>query len=349
MSKTRKFFVVTILFMMVAAGGAGLWYWQCGPRSGSDDKLVLYGNVDIREINPAFKVSERILRVGVEEGSQVTKGQLLASLDTERLQYEVDRAQARVQAQQKLVARMEAGSRPDEIDKARAEVNAAAVRARDVQRTYRRLKSLAATDAISREKADNAKAAAEQARAELKAAKDTLALAIAGPRNEDIAAAKATLRAYEAELSLARENLSDAELHAPADGIIRERILEPGDMAFPERPVFTLALTDPVWVRAYVSEPDLGKLKPGMTANVSTDSYPDKDYKAWVGFISPTAEFTPKSVETPDIRTSLVYQVRVFVCNPRNELRLGMPATVTVDLSQSISEDSVGADPCKDP
>jgi HlyD family secretion protein len=101
-------------------------------------------------------------------------------------------------------------------------------------------------------------------------------------------------------------------------------------------------------VRAYVSEPDLGKLKPGMTANVSTDSYPDKDYKAWVGFISPTAEFTPKSVETPDIRTSLVYQVRVFVCNPRNELRLGMPATVIIDLTQSDSEDYAGADPCKD-
>jgi HlyD family secretion protein len=348
MSKTRKIFVVAILFMTVAAGAAGLWYWQHGRQAGVKDKLVLFGNVDIRQVNPAFNVSERILRIAVEEGRRVVKGQLLASLDSERLQYEVDRAQARVQAQQELVSKMETGSRPDEIDKARAEVNAAAVRARDAERTYRRLKSLAATDAISREKADNAKAAADQAQAELKAAKETLALAIAGPRKEDIAAARATLRAYVAELSLAREKLSDTELHAPADGIIRERILEPGDMAFPQRPVFTLALTDPVWVRTYVSEPNLGKLKPGMMAKVSTDSYPNKDYKAWVGFISPTAEFTPKSVETPDIRTSLVYQVRVFVCNPRNELRLGMPATVTVDLSQSISEDSVGADPCKD-
>jgi len=349
MRKTRKIFVVAILSMTVAAGAAGLWYWQYGRQAGVKDKLVLFGNVDIRQVNPAFNVSERILRIAVEEGRRVVKGQLLASLDSERLQYEVDRAQARVQAQQELVSKMETGSRPDEIDKARAEVNAAAVRARDAERTYRRLKSLAATDAISREKADNAKAAADQAQAELKAAKETLALAIAGPRKEDIAAARATLRAYVAELSLAREKLSDTELHAPADGIIRERILEPGDMAFPQRPVFTLALTDPVWVRTYVSEPNLGKLKPGMTAKVSTDSYPNKDYKAWVGFISPTAEFTPKSVETPDIRTSLVYQVRVFVCNPRNELRLGMPATVTVDLSQSISEDSVGADPCKDP
>lgn len=348
MSKTRKIIVVTILFITVAAGVASFWYWQYGRRTGPQDKLVLHGNVDIRQVNPAFKVSERIQRIEVEEGSRVTKGQLLASLDSESLQFEVDRSQARVQAQQKLVAGMEAGSRPDEIDKARAEVNAAAVGARDAQRTYQRLKSLAAADAISREKADNAKAAADQAQAELKAAKETLALAIAGPRKEDIAAAQATLRSYTAELALARERLADAELHAPADGIIRERILQPGDMAFPERPVFTLALTDPVWVRTYVSESNLGKLKPGMAAVVNTDSYPEKDYKAWVGYISPTAEFTPKSVETPEIRTSLVYQVRVFVCNPRNELRLGMPATVIFDLTQSVSEDYAGADPCKD-
>jgi HlyD family secretion protein len=101
-------------------------------------------------------------------------------------------------------------------------------------------------------------------------------------------------------------------------------------------------------VRTYVAEPDLGKVKPGMAAVVNTDSYPEKDYQAWVGYISPTAEFTPKSVETPDIRTSLVYQVRVFVCNPRNELRLGMPATVTIDLTQSVAEDHAAADPCKD-
>jgi HlyD family secretion protein len=348
MGKSRKILVAAILGMAAAAGAAGVWYWQHERRIRSDDKLVLYGNVDIRQVDLAFQVSERIRQIRVEEGRRVTRGQLLASLESERLQYEVERAQARFQAQQKLVARMEAGSRPEEIDKARAQVKAAAARARDTGRTYRRLKSLAAADAIAREKADNARAAAERAQAALKAAEDTLDLALAGPRQEDIAAARATLRAYAAELSLAREQLADAQLHAPADGIIRERILEPGDMAFPERPVLTLALTDPVWVRTYVAEPDLGKLKPGMAAAVNTDSYPEKDYPAWVGFISPTAEFTPKSVETPDIRTSLVYQVRVFVCNPRNELRLGMPATVTIDLTQSVAEDYTAVDPCKE-
>jgi HlyD family secretion protein len=118
-------------------------------------------------------------------------------------------------------------------------------------------------------------------------------------------------------------------------------------MAFPETPVYTLALTNPVWVRAYVSEPDLGKIKLGMSAEVSTDSYPGKVYKGWVGFISPTAEFTPKSVETTEERTKLVYQVRIYVCNSQNELRLGMPATVVIPLNQTLKEESSDQERCK--
>jgi HlyD family secretion protein len=142
------------------------------------------------------------------------------------------------------------------------------------------------------------------------------------------------LNADEAQLALAQEVLQDTELFAPADGIIRNRILEPGDMASPQTPVLTLALTNPVWVRTYAPETALGKLAPGMTAQVSTDSFPGKTYPGWIGFISPTAEFTPKNVETPDLRTRLVYQVRIHVCNPQDELRLGMPATVVIPLDQ---------------
>jgi HlyD family secretion protein len=105
-------------------------------------------------------------------------------------------------------------------------------------------------------------------------------------------------------------------------------------MAFPQTPVYTLALTEPLWVRAYVEEPELGRVWPGMRAEVHTDSHPGKSYDGWLGFISPTAEFTPKSVETERVRTDLVYQVRVFVCDPQNELRLGMPAWVTLTLDQ---------------
>ena len=170
-------------------------------------------------------------------------------------------------------------------------------------------------------------------------------LAVAGSRKEDIAAARATLEANRAALAIARKQLADAALYAPAAGIIQDRILEPGDMASPQHPVYTLALTDPVWVRAYVPGPELGKLHPGMRAEVSTDSYPGKRYRAWIGFISPTAEFTPKAVETTEVRTSLVYQVRVFVCNPQDQVRLGMPATVTIPLDQPAG--GAPANPCQ--
>jgi HlyD family secretion protein len=159
-----------------------------------------------------------------------------------------------------------------------------------------------------------------------------LELAVLGPRKEDIAEAEARLQADEAQLALLRQQLSDAQLAAPMDAVVRTRILEPGDMASPQKPVFSLAITDPKWVRAYVSEPDLGKVHPGMAASVAVDSFPDRRFDGWVGFISPVAEFTPKTVQTEELRTSLVYELRVFVKDPADELRLGMPATVYLPL-----------------
>ncbi len=175
---------------------------------------------------------------------------------------------------------------------------------------------------------DNAKAALEVADARVEVNEKTLELAVAGPRKEDVAEAESRLRANEAQLAFLRQELHDAQLVAPVDATVRTRIMEPGEMASPQRPVFTLAITDPKWVRAHVSEPDLGKIRPGMKAEVGVDSFPDRKFEGWVGFISPVAEFTPKAVQTEELRTSLVYEVRVFVKDPQNELRLGMPATI---------------------
>jgi HlyD family secretion protein len=161
-----------------------------------------------------------------------------------------------------------------------------------------------------------------------------LDLAVIGPRREDIAQAEAQLRANEAQLALLRQQLKDAQLLAPVDAVVRTRILEPGDMASPQKPVVTLAITNPKWVRAYVSESDLGKVREGMSAAVAVDSFPSRRFEGWVGFISPVAEFTPKTVQTQELRTSLVYEVRVFVRDPSDELRLGMPATVYLNTDK---------------
>jgi HlyD family secretion protein len=340
---------VIIVLLIAAALTGGVWLWRSLRHVPPANELVLYGNVDIRQVQLAFNGSERIAKMLVQEGDKVRKGQVVAILDVRRLKQTVARAEGQVHAQKEVVARLEAGSRPEEIRKARADVESARAEAHNARLIYDRLVPVVPKGGASQQQLDNAKAAAEVTAGKLKAAQEILELAIAGPRKEDIAAAKATLKVYEAELAFVNRELADAYLYAPVDGVIQDRITEIGDMASPQKPVYTIALTNPLWVRAYVGEPDLGKIWQGMVAEVTTDSYPGKRYRAWIGFISPTAEFTPKSVETPQIRTSLVYQVRVYACNPQNELRLGMPATVTIPLPQPHQEGGPVSDLCRKP
>jgi HlyD family secretion protein len=329
--KRRLRLAVVLLLLAVSAGS----WWYFGRPDGQDaTRLVLYGNVDIREIDLTFNNSEHIEQLLVQEGDRVQKDQLLATLHRERVQAEAAAAEARVAARTAVVARLETGSRPEEVRQARANVAAAKARLVDAQGIYDRTRTLFKDQLVPEQTLDDAKASLNTARADHDVALESLALAVEGPRQEDIEEARALLKADEAQWLLTREVLKDTELFAPAAGIIRNRILEPGDMVTPLTPVITLALVNPVWVRTYAPESYLGKLVPGMLADVSTDSYPDKTYPGWIGYISPTAEFTPKNVETPELRTRLVYQVRVYVCNPQEELRLGMPATVTIPLDQ---------------
>jgi HlyD family secretion protein len=341
----RRLLAVVLLLLLVAS--TAYWFYRRDTGT-SADTLQVYGNVDVREVDLAFNNSEHIATLLVEEGDAVKKGQLLATLHRERLEASLAAARAGAASQQAVLARLEAGSRPEEIRQARADLKAAQAKEVDAGQTYRRTLKLVAEKAASQQAADDARAALDSARANVKVAEEALALAEAGPRVEDIAEARARLEAEQANLALAGEILKDTGLYAPADGVIRNRLLEVGDMASPQKAVFTLALTEPVWVRAYVPETMLGRIAPGMAATVTTDSFPDKRYRGWVGFISPTAEFTPKNVETPDLRTRLVYQLRVYVCNPDNELRLGMPATVSMDISGSPAGRTVQSPDCAD-
>jgi HlyD family secretion protein len=337
-----------VLLVTLAAAAAGAWWWQREAPQPLRDVIVLHGNVDIRQVELAFNAAGRIDQVLVHEGDRVQKGQLLAVLDSQRLQRTVELAEAQVAAQREVVARLRAGSRPEEISKAKADAESARVDARNAVRTADRLKELAAQRFVPQQQADDARAAADAAEAKLKSAEEALRLVVLGPRKEDLAAAEALLEANRATLAIAQRDLAEASLYAPVGGVIENRVLEPGDMASPQKAVFTLALAEPLWVRAYVSGPDLGRIRLGSRATVLTDSYPGKRYRAWVGFISPTAEFTPKSVETQEVRTQLVYQVRVFVCAPQDELRLGMPASVEIVPGAPPADGSGrGPDPCQ--
>ncbi len=317
---------IPVVVLVVAVGAFGTWWFSL--RQAPASELVLYGNVDLRQVDLAFNDSGRVAEVLVDEGDRVKKGQVLARLDTSRLTPQVDNAAAQVAAQQAAVDRLHNGSRPEEVAQARANLEAAKASALNAHQQYDRKKALGGRSVASQQDVDAAKAAMDVADAQVRASETALALLVAGPRAEDIAQGEAQLRAAEAQLALLRQQLADAELKAPTNAVVRSRLMEPGDMASPARPVFSLAIVDPKWVRAYVAEPDLARLRAGMAAEVAVDGVAGKRFSGTIGFISSVAEFTPKAVQTDQLRTSLVYEVRVNVEDPDDALRLGMPATV---------------------
>lgn len=332
----RRLVIGVGMLALVVGASALLWWWE---RETNGRDLVLYGNVDLRQVDLAFNNSQRITEIAVQEGDRVKQGQCIARLDTDRLQPQVARAEAELAAQRQVVERLRSGSRPEEIEQAKANLRSAKADAANAERQYQRFQQLykeSSGGAVSSQDVDNANATLEIAIARVEVNEATLELAIAGPRKEEIAEAEARLRAGEAELALLRQELKDSQLISPVNGVVRSRIMEPGEMASPQRAVVQLAIVDPKWVRAYVSEPDLGKVRPGIKATVTVDSFPERQFSGWIGFISPVAEFTPKPVQTEELRTSLVYEVRVFVEDPQDELRLGMPATVHVPLQARV-------------
>ena len=334
----KKLFAIPVILALAAIA---VWLATRNPAD-NGSSLVLHGNVDIRQVELAFNASGRIDQVLVHEGDQVQKGQLLAQLDTTRLQLALKQARAQADVQRSQVAKLKAGSRPEEIRQAAAERDAALAAVHEAQQIHQRQLNLVAKQFISQQQADSAKNTLDGAQQRLKAAEEIHRLAVIGPRQEDIAAAEASLAAQEAAVAGLERDIAEGELHAPDAGIVQNRVLEPGDMASPQKTVFTLALTDPVWARVYLPEPALGRIATGARATITTDSHPDHQYAGWVGYISPTAEFTPKSVETQELRTSLVYQARVFACDGAEQLRQGMPVTVAIAYDQPPAQ----ARPC---
>lgn len=309
-----------------------LGYWIFG-RDQDTTHIVLQGNVDLRQVELPFNDSERIAEVLVDEGMKVKAGQVLARLDTGRLLPRVAQAEARAAAQREVLRKLRNGARPEEIAQARAALAAAQAEAANATSQLQRLRSISDESkgrAISPQDLEASIAAARMSEAQAESSRKGLELTLAGPRQEEIDQAKAQLDAAEADLALLKRQLADADLIAPTDGVIRNRLMEPGELANPQRPVFAISITTPKWVRAYLSEVELSRVALGAAARVTMDSAPNDPLEGKVGFISSDAEFTPKTVQTKELRTSLVYEVRVFVDDPQDRLRLGMPATVTI-------------------
>ena len=338
----KRLIRIIILVVLVLTVVLGIRWFLKANGNQSASELRIYGNIDIRKANLAFNEQERIDQVLVEEGDRVTEGQVLARQQTNRLEAQIREIQAKIAAQQEVVKRFEAGTRPQEIEQARAEVAAARAQVKNTMKSYERIRQTSEAGATSQQALDNIRAQLDVDQAQLTVKEKALNLALEGPRKEDVAAAKNNLETLKASLSFLKIRLADMTLTSPSAGVIQNRILEPGEMASANRPVVTMALTDPKWVRAYVPEPDLGRINLGMKAEILSDSFPNQKFEGWIGFISPVAEFTPKTVETEDLRTKLVYEVRVYVHDSKDLLRLGMPVTVIVDRTASAGVSKEG-------
>ena len=278
----RRSALLVLLLLTLIAAILG-WYFYDHDRR-KDNDLILFGNVDVRQIDLGFRVGGRVQLMPFQEGDVVTTGVLMGVLDKQPY--------------------------ADQVKQARATMESIKTNWVNAERVAERRQGLVESGSVSKEDYDNALAA-----------RDALA---------------ANLREAEAALGVAMTNMIDTEVFAPNRGTILTRIREPGTVVREGDPIYTLSLTSPVWIRAYVSEPQLGEIYPGMLADVYTDTKDGKVYQGHIGFISPVAEFTPKTVETTQLRTDLVYRLRIIADNPDENLKQGMP--VTVKLHRKLNE-----------
>ncbi|MBF0320763.1 MAG: efflux RND transporter periplasmic adaptor subunit [Nitrospirae bacterium] len=294
--------------------------------------IILYGNVEVTEINAGFKAAGGIAGLNVEEGQPVKAGQTLATLDSIELQSAVTQSTAALNESIARLAELKAGSRAEEIAQAHsAALNAKAEYDRALK-DFTRADILYREGAVSAQAFDNAKTAKDATGAQYNKAMQYLDMVRAGPRKEAITAAEEKVKQSQAALDIARQRLKDATLIAPSDGVILKKTAEAGEVVAAGAPVCIIGVLNSPWVKVYIREQDLGIVKLGQRAEVTIDTSTktSKKYQGSVSYISSEAEFTPKTIQTLDERTKLVFGVKVRTVNENGELKPGMPANVKI-------------------
>jgi HlyD family secretion protein len=383
-SKLAALVIVAIL----AAGGA-IAYWQFYlPHEVSDGQVRVSGNIETTEAQVSFKIPGRVVERLYDEGEKVTRGKVVALLDKTDLEcsvavreaelgvaeaalaalvagsrpQEIEAAKAAWRKAQHAVADLEAGSRQREINAAKAAVAAAAADVDRLQADFRREASLYQRKTVTEAEYDAAKAAYRVAvekhlqaseqlelikegfrKEQIKEARWAAAqaeaqydLVKAGPRHEDIEQGEARVGQAEAALELAEVQLGYATVVAPLTGVVLSKNIEPGEYVAPGTAVITVGDLENVWLRAYIEEADLGRVKVGQRAKITTDSFRGKkrqEYEGRVSFISQEAEFTPKNVQTQKERVKLVYRIKIDIKNQDMELKPGMPADAVIETT----------------
>jgi len=341
MNKLRIVVVVVILVVIAIFIYNSLYHRE------DTASLRVSGNIEVTEIRMSFRIPGKLERRLVDEGDAVAAGQSLARLEATDQRIAVARAEADLTYARAVLAELLAGSRSQEIETARAEYDravalekSAVVQLDQARLDHDRYAALYKVGGVSRKAFEDyrtlhetAKNARDEARARVAAAAEQLDLRKTGPRRETIDQARAKVGMAEEAVKQARQQLSYTELHSPVDGVVLSTSAEAGEYLNPAAPVLTIGETARPWLRAYINETDLGRVKLNQHVTVTTDSYPDRSYTGRLSFINSEAEFTPKSVQTFEERVKLMYRIKIDLDNPESELKPGMPADAVIDFS----------------
>jgi HlyD family secretion protein len=322
---------VPIILAALAVTAGGYLYVRSAANHAADTRLQISGNIEAHESAVGFKVQGRIVELPVQEGQTVAQGDLLTRLDDDDYRQQVNLDEAAVRTREAELELALAGSRAQEIRAAKQTLVDAQADLELKRAELRRRRALLADQGVSREDVDNAATQLKRALATYERVKQTYDQIAEGTRKEEIAVRRANLQLAREALQMSRLKLSYTVLTAPVPGVVVVRQAELGEVVSPGTPVVTIADIDHLWLRGYLNETDLGRVRWGQPATVRTDTYPDKTYHGRVSFISPQAEFTPKSVETHKERVTLVYRIKIDLDNPNHELKPGMPAEAVID------------------
>jgi HlyD family secretion protein len=327
----RRLSWVALGLMLAAAAGWGVRQWN---RAGKPqpDTLRVSGTIEITDAEVSFKLAGRLLSREVTEGQPVQAGQVIARLETNELVQQVALRRAELEAARAALAELEAGTRPEEIAQAEAALELARAEAAQAELELTRQRDLRSHGAATARELELAQTTLKTATARVREAEARLTMLRNGPRPEQIAQARARVEQAAQALALAETRLADATAVSPLTGVVLAKHVEPGEYVAAGTPVVTVGDLAHPWLRAYINETDLGRVKLGQRATITTDTYPGKSYWGTVTFISDQAEFTPKNVQTHQERVKLVYRIKIEVANPHQELKPGMPADALIHL-----------------
>jgi len=307
--------------------------WPWGDK-GRGATLLLPGTVDAHEVDLSFQVGGRILRLDTDEGRSVVVGDILAELDPRDLELALARAQAQAASAEKALAVLKAGSRVQDIQSAEAALRQAEADLRFARTQLERTEKLVADHFAPPQQLDTANDQLDVAAAKVEQARQNLSLLREGSRKEDVERASADFQAAKAAAATAEQQLAYARLMSAAAGVVSVRLAEQGQNVTAGQPVFRVAEIDRPWVRIYLDEKELPRVKLGQPAQIQVDGLPGRTFSGHLSFISPEAEFTPKTVETRALRVDLVYRAKVDVDNAAGQLKIGMPADVRLAVER---------------